>query len=636
VKRWKRLSFLTLALATVTLAPVCVLRSRVQQVQPHRLLPPTTQYVDQYKSTIWAANFANPLVGAGLFGRNEWYVAGTAVAGVVHVPSEVYVGNLKTGKIIARAVTSRPVTGRTLQVGTLLYVPTGDSYVAAVDLETRQEIWTIDAGSAVTGLAFAGDRLLVSTSSSIKAFDGERGQPLWSHQTSKAITTGPAAVNTLACYGTQEKILRVLDVRTGKSVREMTLDMIPRQVVVDSESFAVVSGDAAPLLNAVQLTAVDLRVGKPIWQFKLDNAVIHRGVRVNGPVIGEGLVCFSFADRLFAIDARTGTERWRWSTSPEVSEAAPGSPPQLLYQNAMISAPAVHNGLVYAGWGYRASAFDATAGREVWQYSARPADTFGSPFLAPIVLDDKVFCPLGKMSVANVKRDPDSPRPISSILPVAQPLSILALAIISTTLMFGLVAASLLRRWRLLIAAICLLSCGIVVWSWLGSYEVIRFIGKERVAKDGSGRFMARRNAGITSREGAIKFGSAQAVWEITTPRVVLSDAKHEWWWTRQPVSDAMTNLDTITNDLGLLHFAWTHRARASGTPLGNQLETSLTLPHWLVATLLAIAPFAWLTGLWRDRRRYPTGHCSECGYDLRASTDRCPECGTAVKPQAN
>ena len=53
-----------------------------------------------------------------------------------------------------------------------------------------------------------------------------------------------------------------------------------------------------------------------------------------------------------------------------------------------------------------------------------------------------------------------------------------------------------------------------------------------------------------------------------------------------------------------------------------NQVE----LPVWLPFTLVAI-----LTGfLWyRDRRTVKPGHCLTCGYDLRASKDKCPECGT-------
>ena len=53
-----------------------------------------------------------------------------------------------------------------------------------------------------------------------------------------------------------------------------------------------------------------------------------------------------------------------------------------------------------------------------------------------------------------------------------------------------------------------------------------------------------------------------------------------------------------------------------------------------LVVSILASLPVAWLARRCIRHRRLE-GTCPACGYDLRATPERCPECGTAVpQPQ--
>jgi hypothetical protein len=57
--------------------------------------------------------------------------------------------------------------------------------------------------------------------------------------------------------------------------------------------------------------------------------------------------------------------------------------------------------------------------------------------------------------------------------------------------------------------------------------------------------------------------------------------------------------------------------------------RVSGSVPHWSLALVLGVLPAAWLWR-WRVlRRRARVGLCKSCGYDVRATPGRCPECGT-------
>lgn len=96
-------------------------------------------------------------------------------------------------------------------------------------------------------------------------------------------------------------------------------------------------------------------------------------------------------------------------------------------------------------------------------------------------------------------------------------------------------------------------------------------------------------------------------------------------------------------------HISFTHQAgpfaygRTTATNPASVVATGHTImfPHWALLVLFALLPaFAAHRFFKRRSKRFRTanGLCLRCGYDIRATPDRCPECGleTPLPPQAS
>jgi hypothetical protein len=156
-------------------------------------------------------------------------------------------------------------------------------------------------------------------------------------------------------------------------------------------------------------------------------------------------------------------------------------------------------------------------------------------------------------------------------------------------------------------AAVSLVLCVVTVAWWVRSYRLSDTIGRV-----GEARVVVANSVAGTL---LVTVGGADPENEEPGPRPY-------YVWHQSPVG---TSTGGIMSKGKLVRFG--ARMRSSGFGW-------VVVPYWLLA--LATVPGAWLavarmrkTILARVRRSY--GHCPACGYDVRATPDRCPECGTAA-----
>jgi hypothetical protein len=178
-----------------------------------------------------------------------------------------------------------------------------------------------------------------------------------------------------------------------------------------------------------------------------------------------------------------------------------------------------------------------------------------------------------------------------------------------------------LRRWLFnALAAMSLLLCAATAALWVRSYYAME-VWNYRGPVDRRG-FL--REQTVRALKGRIWYG-----WQLNGGYADLipeytNSPQFSGFHSRPLQSDALE-----TWSMKGPQFAGFEYLRL--TTLQNEVFAyAIIIPIWAIAMMTAVLPALWL---WRRLpRRFAAGFCRSCGYDLRATPDRCPECGTVPK----
>ena len=102
------------------------------------------------------------------------------------------------------------------------------------------------------------------------------------------------------------------------------------------------------------------------------------------------------------------------------------------------------------------------------------------------------------------------------------------------------------------------------------------------------------------------------------------------------PVTAVATGREPLVESRGALGLFYLHRRlppRPSNVTASfpNLVTVNLVSPLLLFSALPAVVYTRRFYRWYRARDLIAQGRCVQCGYDLRASKDRCPECGTPM-----
>jgi hypothetical protein len=180
------------------------------------------------------------------------------------------------------------------------------------------------------------------------------------------------------------------------------------------------------------------------------------------------------------------------------------------------------------------------------------------------------------------------------------------------------------RRLLNLLTLLSMLLCAAVAALWVRSYRVTDQLLRSALEADGGLTYWTQDY--LCVGRGGVGMGRVVQSFSVEPDflRRTVARRTPDFHSTGPPVEPSIFPGVPGWSALGFRYY-WFEVRQAAPRP--TKAAWQLVVPLWAVLLPTAIPPAAW-AWRWRRHRRRP-GLCRSCGYDLRATPERCPECGS-------